>query len=275
MTQTRFVVCGGDGTVGWSLEDLDKCKKEGSVRSDQTFAVLPLGTGNDMARTLKCGGGYHGERLIPILKSAAMSNTTMLDRWKVTMHVSGPDGKPLPTQEKLMCNYFSVGYDAKIAHKFHVMRETHRHLFTSRLVNKAWYAMFGAQQLGNMMDVSQLVRLSVDGVEIQLPDNLKAVTVINIPSYSGGANLWGTAPTEAPFHKPQTDDGMLEVVGMCGPFHSLLTMTGLGRAYRLAQVSRPQNSDLENPKLCVDMALIRKPKNTKTWLACRRASKWT
>ena len=77
---------------------------------------------------------------------------------------------------------------------------------------------------------------TVDGVEIQLPDNLKAVTVINIPSYSGGANLWGTAPTEEPFHKPQTDDGMLEVVGMCGPVHSLMTMTGAGRAYRLAQV---------------------------------------
>jgi diacylglycerol kinase (ATP) len=92
------VVCGGDGTVGWSLEDLDKCKKEGSVKTDQTFAVLPLGTGNDMARTLKFGGGYQGEKLIPILKSAALSNTTALDRWRVTMQVSGPKPSTLNPQ---------------------------------------------------------------------------------------------------------------------------------------------------------------------------------
>jgi len=80
---TRFIVCGGDGTVGWALQDLDAVRKEGILQQDVAIAVLPLGTGNDMARTLKCGGGYSGGKVLPMLKKAAVSDTQRLDRWKV------------------------------------------------------------------------------------------------------------------------------------------------------------------------------------------------
>ncbi|VDL93645.1 unnamed protein product [Schistocephalus solidus] len=76
----KIVVCGGDGTIGWTLSCLDSVGQDACCHSPP-IAVLPLGTGNDLARVLNWGGGYtSAEDPLQILKNIVTAEEVSLDR---------------------------------------------------------------------------------------------------------------------------------------------------------------------------------------------------
>ncbi|XP_032594328.1 eye-specific diacylglycerol kinase isoform X2 [Drosophila grimshawi] len=216
----RVLACGGDGTVGWVLSVLDQIHPP--LQPVPAVGVLPLGTGNDLARSLGWGGGYTDEPIGKVLREIGMSQCVLMDRWRVRVtpnddvtddHVDrSKPNVPL----NVINNYFSFGVDAHIALEFHEAREAHPERFNSRLRNKMYYGQMGGKDLilRQYRNLSQWVTLECDGQDFtgKLRDaGCHAVLFLNIPSYGGGTHPWNDShgPT-----KPTIDDGLMEVVGM-------------------------------------------------------------
>lgn len=120
------------------------------------------------------------------------------------------------TEKCVMNNYFGIGLDAKIALDFHTRREEHPEKFRHRALNLLYYGLLGGRELlqRTHKNLDQRVRLECDGHKINLP-SLQGIVVLNITSYMGGANFWGTGRDDG-FNEPSVDDNILEVVAVLG-----------------------------------------------------------
>ncbi|KAI1898206.1 hypothetical protein AGOR_G00069960 [Albula goreensis] len=102
----RILVCGGDGSVGWVLSELDKM----GLHKQCQLGVLPLGTGNDLARVLGWGGLCDDDaQLLQILEKLERATTKMLDRWSVmTYEVPTKNSPPAVKEDETLDSSLQV-----------------------------------------------------------------------------------------------------------------------------------------------------------------------
>ena len=142
------------------------------------MAILPLGTGNDLARALGWGGGYSGAKgeLKRILGELMRAHEVLLDRWTVNVQIpnrkrtrsrlssfgirrrskgpphSGKSGnksnqRSFSSKQHIMNNYIGFGCGAQVSLNFHTRRERYKWLFQSQIFNKFIYAIIGGIQV--------------------------------------------------------------------------------------------------------------------------------
>ncbi|CAM8955852.1 unnamed protein product [Rhodiola kirilowii] len=152
-------------------------------------------------------------------------------------------------------NYFSLGMDAQISYAFHSERKLHPERFKNQLVNQSNYAKLICTQ-GALVpfmfqpserNIAQLAKVKVMRTpgrweDLHIPPSIRSVVCLNLPSFSGGLNPWGT-PNERKkrdrgLTPPFVDDHFIEVVGFRDAWHGLVLLSKKGHGTRLAQAQR-------------------------------------
>ncbi|MCF0225031.1 MAG: diacylglycerol kinase [Fibrobacter sp.] len=185
-TETLIAV-GGDGTVSSVLSVMVSSPYAKTVK----IGLIPLGTGNDLARVLNLYKPYVDRGLLFLVRRLLLAKARPFDIWKL-------NGK------YAFANYFSGGIDARIAHDFNYDRSTGAISSKSVIANRIHYVKcFFADRSyrlsrGNLRYVDENGELRTRGI-----NRNRTIIVGNIPSFAGGSN---------PFYKSDMADGLLEVV---------------------------------------------------------------
>lgn len=102
-TGLRIIVCGGDGTMTWIMASVDMVRErlQLSTMSHKVYvSMMPLGTGNDLARTFGWGGTFRSACMKSSwVEAVRTASPTQLDRWLVSVMPSA-----LQQQQPIMTN---------------------------------------------------------------------------------------------------------------------------------------------------------------------------
>eukprot|EP00040_Diaphanoeca_grandis_P016020 m.82450 g.82450 ORF g.82450 m.82450 type:complete len:375 (-) comp25518_c0_seq1:245-1369(-) len=236
----RIIVGGGDGTVAWVMSQLKDV-----FETMPPFALLPIGVGNELSRCVGWGKGFRGDPatygvLDRFLHQVIHNPTNPIDFWKVELSPS-PDLTVRGAHDghrSLVC-FMSVGFDAAISHAFHQLRESRPKL--AMAFPKTAYAIFGAKKLiKRPQQLLNRVELTVDGVKVVLPPQIRTIQILNCHSSADGLDFFGRGRESKPeelttYAAPSLSDGLVEVVGTEGVGHLLAIRRGARHSHRLAQ----------------------------------------
>uniref|UniRef100_A0A0A9CXK7 Diacylglycerol kinase accessory domain-containing protein n=1 Tax=Arundo donax TaxID=35708 RepID=A0A0A9CXK7_ARUDO len=153
-------------------------------------------------------------------------------------------------------NYFSMGMDAQVSYEFHSERKRNPEKFKNQITNQGTYAKLGLKQgwfaasltHPSSRNIAQLAKVKImkrpggQWEELKIPRSIRSIVCLNLPSFSGGFNPWGTPGTrkvrDRDLTAPYVDDGLVEVVGFRDAWHGLVLLAPNGHGTRLAQAHR-------------------------------------
>ncbi|KAL7288695.1 hypothetical protein TKK_0017420 [Trichogramma kaykai] len=232
--QCKILVAGGDGTIAWILNAIDKLK----LKPIPSVAILPLGTGNDLSRVMGWGKEYDVSRDVSsTLRMIQLAEEVYLDRWSVVINAK----KAFCAQQKsmFMYNYLSVGVDAQVTLNFHLARQSRFYLFSHRIINKLLYLCFGTHQVveRDCKDLDQNIEVYLDEKKIDLP-SIESIVVLNIPSWGAGVDLWNINSEDVQIEHQSINDKKLEVCALYSSLHCAQLQVGLSQPIRLGQANR-------------------------------------
>ncbi|PSS14446.1 Diacylglycerol kinase [Actinidia chinensis var. chinensis] len=149
-------------------------------------------------------------------------------------------------------NYFSMGMDAQVSYAFHSKRKLHPDKYKNQLINQITYLTLGCTQgwfcaslfHPSSRNIAQLAKVWImnkqgDWKILHISHSIGSIVCLNLPSFSGGLNPWGTPnrnkECERGLTPPFVDDGLLEIVGFRDAWHGLVLLAPNGHGTRLAQ----------------------------------------
>lgn len=239
-----LIVAGGDGTVSLAMDIVDSIRSESLL--GPPIAILPMGTGNDLSRSLGFGGGYIKptinavENFKKLLYKTSSGTPISVDRFCVTMSLmKSSNGESLSSTlvqplSVPFTNYFSIGFDAKIARNFNEFRHKHPTACHSRTMNKVWYGCIGCESICTFSTFSpKRTCIMIDGKPVKEPSDSKAIVVCNVITYAAGNILW--EDTRKKFSPVSLNDGLVEVCSLTGPWHIVGIATHTRKAKKLGQ----------------------------------------
>ena len=196
----KLVAVGGDGTVSSVLSMMLMSEYADKVQ----IGLIPLGTGNDLARVLGLYKPFADKGLLYLVRRLLMAKSRPFDIWTVN-------------DKFALANYFSAGIDARIAHDFNHDRATGVISSNSVIANKLHYVKrFFADRAYHLKSGKLLMVENTPELK-ETVDLTGHTTVIvgNIPSFASGAN---------PFFQSDMADGYLEVVCVPNMLNFLLAI---------------------------------------------------
>jgi diacylglycerol kinase family enzyme len=183
----RLIAVGGDGTMTAVLNRALQLKQQNTL-----LGLIPLGTGNDLARAMGIYRNYMEKGLVNTIRKLLWTQGRFFDLWSVN-------------KEWTLGAYLSVGLDAKIAKEFNEDRKAGKIPGKSVWLNKAYYIKVFARLRKHRLPVGSSATWVDHQGRVKQQDlaGRRSFILGNIPSYAGGAN---------PFRGVNYQDELLEVV---------------------------------------------------------------
>lgn len=226
-----LVIAGGDGTVSGLVEELKDFEKINQI----VFVPLPVGTGNDMSRSLGFGYNLNLHYIYQFFQrlNSKKSEVIKMDTWYFMA-----EGKEGVVLKKRFILYFGMGCDAKVVNYFSILRKNFPFLIQVTKINKlyfffCWCILFVKELFyGKESNKLKNIETSIDDKKIDI-DRYGCVGVLSSNVRQGFTNQWNNnLPIN--LNSQKIDDGIFEFFGFDDYSHLACTFCFIREINRIS-----------------------------------------